>query len=658
VKILTSVRATLASFFCVAVVAGVMSASTTASAQCDGGAANFQMQYHGGTVLQNPEIYVVFWGPWPTYWDGGAATLLDGGNADPMGEVGDITNLIPALGGTRYLEGTSQYTGTALLSDGGTGPSGPVGTLPNSIAGIYYDNPGSSGISPINNYGNGSQVSDYAGIARKNFFSSITNPDAIIVIMVSVTAGSDTQTGACSVHGFDEYNGPFIWIPYQYNYTTNNYQVPANTSEYGYEPCYPTPGNLNASATAALLSEDFLHELVESLTDPRLNAWITCPTGSGIFVQGLEAADLCTPANNPNFLPTGIDFESEPQVQAETPSATYPTTLSPYTLYPHANYTSGTQVCASEWQDQAVAIGTTSAGQWEAAYQDPLFPSSSYDYGSWGGEWGPGSVFWGPGSGREDVFGITSSGTMAQVYTIAGWGSYSTGNLGSSFIVNSRTAASSWGNGEIDVFGLYSDYSFLLHRNIIYLSWNEYYSTSWAGWTHVSSPSSTNLATYGVGSTASLAGVTDVYALGADGNLWENTNITLFDLGFQGWSNLSNNGWTLTGAPSVTSWDNYRQDLVIRDSSGTIRHGYVSGSNGTFTWDTWPGAMPTSGGTTIYAASDPTVVALGYERLLIDFLGTDGNIWQYVWDGTQGTSSWTAISQLPSTVGGPTAASW
>ncbi|MGO8999978.1 MAG: hypothetical protein ACLQVI_42170 [Polyangiaceae bacterium] len=68
--------------------------------------------------------------------------------------------------------------------------------------------------------------------------------------------------------------------------------------------------------------------------------------------------------------------------------------------------------------------------------------------------------------------------------------------------------------------------------------------------------------------------------------------------------------------------------------------------------------MPTYGGTTIDAASDPTTVALGYQRLSISYVGTDARIFTWLYDGTQNVSTWESQSTLPSTAGGLAAGSW
>ena len=178
---------------------------------------------------------------------------------------------------------------------------------------------------------------------------------------------------------------------------------------------------------------------------------------------------------------------AQPQYQYIDPSTPYPLSLPDYIIYPYSNYPSGTEVCASSWQSDDYVLGATGSNV-EVTYGDPWLPSG-YDYYSWGGETGPGYAIWGPGGSRDDTFALTSNGSMGHIYSSGGWGygSVYTDNWGGYFGNKlTRSAAASFGNYELDVFGMFcNEVALQITTDAFWSNWDD---GSWSGWQELTNP--------------------------------------------------------------------------------------------------------------------------------------------------------------------------
>lgn len=83
------------------------------------------LTYRGGAIIQNPRVYLVFWG---SQWN----------NNDPYGEATIISNFMRGVGGSAWLNTVTQYcSGVAVGSTSCTGGSKYIVTL--GTYNVMYD---------------------------------------------------------------------------------------------------------------------------------------------------------------------------------------------------------------------------------------------------------------------------------------------------------------------------------------------------------------------------------------------------------------------------------------------------------------------------------------------------------------------------------------
>ena len=142
----------------------------------------------------------------------------------------------------------------------------------------------------------------------------------------------------------------------------------------------------------------------------------------------------------------------------------------------------------------------------------------------------------------------------------------------------------------------------------------------------------------GPGASAWSASRSDVFAVGGDRGLWQDTwNGTAW----AGWSPL---GGIVSGDPGAVSWASGRIDVLVRGSDGALYHRYSDGSQ----WSGWEGL----GGGLSYG---PAVASWGVQRLDIFITGQDRQLWHKYWDG-QRWGGWEALGGVLTSK--PAAVSW
>ncbi|GAC1471861.1 MAG: hypothetical protein PVSMB3_04020 [Candidatus Dormibacteraceae bacterium] len=184
--------------------------------------------------------------------------------------------------------------------------------------------------------------------------------------------------------------------------------------------------------------------------------------------------------------------------------------------------------------------------------------------------------------------------------------------------------ASSWAANRVDVFGVGQDSG--LWQN----TWN---GTLWAGWSPLG-----GIVTADPGAVSWSAGRIDVFVRGQDGALYHRYSDGTRWYG--GWEGL---GGGMKFGPDVASWAPGRLDIFITGLDNQLWHRYWGGGG-------WGGWEPLGGNLT----SSPTAVSWGPNRLDIFARGSDNQMWHFGWAGNR-WFGWEPLGGQFS--GGPDAAS-
>jgi hypothetical protein len=189
--------------------------------------------YHGGPVMNNPVVYIIWYGNWA-------------GNS----AINIITNFVQNLGNTAWWNIVRGY---------------------NNISPIIY------GGSSYDSYSQGTQLTDtsiFWIVDGAIYYGELPyNTNGIYLVLTSSDC-TETEfcTQACGWHTFNsQYNLKYAWVG---NPAT---QCPTGCSAQSNSP----NGNLGADAMVSVIA----HELAETVSDPNLNAWYDS--------QGNENADKC-----------------------------------------------------------------------------------------------------------------------------------------------------------------------------------------------------------------------------------------------------------------------------------------------------------------------------------------------------------------------------
>ena len=209
---------------------------------------------------------------------------------------------------------------------------------------------------------------------------------------------------------------------------------------------------------------------------------------------------------------------------------------------------------------------------------------------------------------RIDVFGV---GLDYAMYHRVWNGRWSTGweRLGGTF--SSTASIVSWDPGRLDVFARGADFT-LRHRSLTGSTW-------FSEWQNLGG----SLASPPVAVSWGQNRI-DVFAIGTDSGLchrWWDGNI---------WNDWESLGGSLTATPSAVTWGPDRLDVFALGTDGGIYHYW-------FHDQAWSGrelfrADGQAGGS---FTSGPTAISPAPNRINVLAPGTDSNIYDKVWDGTE-----------------------
>ncbi|GAC1471856.1 MAG: hypothetical protein PVSMB3_04000 [Candidatus Dormibacteraceae bacterium] len=144
----------------------------------------------------------------------------------------------------------------------------------------------------------------------------------------------------------------------------------------------------------------------------------------------------------------------------------------------------------------------------------------------------------------------------------------------------------------------------------------------------------------GPGASSWGAARTDVFAVGGDSGLWQNSfNGTAWG----GWAPL---GGIVTGDPGAVSWGAGRIDVFVRGQDGALWPRYSDGT-------TWFGGWEWLGGGMQYG---PRVASMAPMRLDIFITGNDNQLWHKYWSGGWGWSGWEPLGGVLTSA--PAVTSW
>lgn len=211
--------------------------------------------YHGGPVQTSPKIYVVYWG---SAWNG---------SGDPNGLKTLLPKWYTAMGGSKWLNSTTQYT-----QNGGAHVGNPAG----QYSGSYVDTSSSPPSRPTQ-----SQLAAEAAKAAAHFGNYTTSASYIVALPHGIVP-SGFKTQYCAWHSSTAASGGTI------AYTNLPYLPDAGSS------C--GSGSVNSPGTNDGVSIVSGHEQGETATDPQ-------PNSGWLDSSGAENGDKCAWTNlinNPN----------------------------------------------------------------------------------------------------------------------------------------------------------------------------------------------------------------------------------------------------------------------------------------------------------------------------------------------------------------------
>ncbi len=565
------------------------------------------LTYWGGPVLHNPRIRLILWG---------FGTPVN----DPNGEIPFVTNVLSGSPGWHWVGSDTQYYSwqgfvTKFITNK---PNQFVQTIIDNTRPLPPDQPPPSAACPMCTGPTLSAWRAAVGAEALAVSAGLDQADgALYVVLTPPRVNQPEQSnGAGAWHGSIAIPGTSRFLPYaDIPYQTNAFfsYVPANV--------------LNNTTSVVM------HEVHEAITDPFYDqgqtAWSTnC---------GTENADFCGTFTSQKILP---DFVT-------------PNTVA-LPLIQSASANNGSGACVASYTKDSYRF-----------YVDSYAGNPGYLYTSLGGSgcplsgiWWDGvrltgnvaSVSWGPG--RLDLFVLDINNHLQHLWSNDGgvtmFGGDDWGAGPSGYTLFGSPTVASWGPFHLDVFSLgrtLSGTTKLWHK-----MWNQNADgsvtiTDWEDWG--SPPTDTLYYSSGVTAVSDEPNRVDAFLVatnsnGSVTNLWQ-----AWRMGSSGsptWNNFGNPGpgVTLFGTPSVASWGAQRWDVFVGDlsSNRNLQHWFWDSSCCTG-WDNW-GTLPSGGGMSL---ADPSVIAMGDNRLHIYVQGNDTNIYKRTWDwGDKGWSSSLACS--------------
>jgi hypothetical protein len=224
------------------------------------------LSYHGGPVLTSPHTYLILWG------------YAAAGDPDHLAKL--IKAYLKAVGGSPLENIATQYYGPGSVHI--TNPTG-------QFKGVWKDN-----TNPIPAHATQGQVAAEAvkGSAHFGFDAN----GSYVVALAHNHGSQGFGTSFCAFHGATSASGGTI------SFTNLDY-MPDQGSNCGANIISP-PSDETGTDEGVTIVEG--HEMMESITDPQLNAW----WDSG---NGEEIGDLCAWINIQNDPMNGKSYSSQPE---------------------------------------------------------------------------------------------------------------------------------------------------------------------------------------------------------------------------------------------------------------------------------------------------------------------------------------------------------
>lgn len=242
--------------------------------------------YHGGPVLHAVTTYAIFWDPGGAF-AASTESLVGGFLANVAHDSGDSTNVFSVAGKYTDASGPAGYEqtyGGSLIDTDPYPPSGDCSETTTSAPTCLY----------------GSQISDEAAsfAARLGLPTGMRSLYIVLTprTVVSCIDGSSqcSNNSYCSLHSYaGEGSSTFLYI--EIPFTLLDSSSDAKSCQSDGNSAVQAPNADPGFGDVALKS--LTHEMLESITDPLLNAWYDA--------DGNEIADLCNGIswNADSFLP-------------------------------------------------------------------------------------------------------------------------------------------------------------------------------------------------------------------------------------------------------------------------------------------------------------------------------------------------------------------
>jgi|HubBroStandDraft_1064217.scaffolds.fasta_scaffold03039_4 hypothetical protein len=535
------------------------------------------------SVLRNPQVFVDFWG-----WGCSSASDCAAKNLDPIPEIPALLDFLSNIGGSRYLNTVVQY------SDVNGSAGNPVNFF--STANVWYST------DPLPNGANWPTTTQQSAevAAAYNFFGikNIAHPsDAIVILAMPPTVSGANECGNHSAAP-NPNNGspsiPYVMYPYQ-----------------NQDTCYVSNPPYYTATFAANVTVSAFHEIAEAITDPRSDGgW---DVGNN---HDVEIADIacCTPVLTPL-----------------SPTASY---YLPSLWSNAANIRSGSEFSNAVLSratrfDQYVVNGgniwhswgnpNTYTASWSVIPNQPSGHSFEADVGA---------VSW--SNNRVDLFALEGDVNLWHIWWDGStwhWGDGGTawplpssncGTLYSPDVTSTQP-------GHLQVAVTCIEAGLATHVFV------RRYTGSWQAWQDLGSESGGEAYNSGPAITAWDANNIHMFVKRADGTLW---HLSSSDAGVN-WSAPDSrgapSGVTLVGDPDAAAWAANRLDVVIADNAGKIDHLAWDGQTFTWAWD--PGGVNGNGGPSGKTmAINPSVTAMGDNRLWVSAVDSAGTVWDYGYD--------------------------
>jgi hypothetical protein len=215
------------------------------------------IDYHGGPIVPSERVVSIYWSR-STIYSGGPVPGTSGSGAQDGSLVGFF---LRNLGGSSYYNINTTYGDTVGVGHDVTNTLSYTGYWADSV------HAPASGAAPTD--------SDIQNEIIRGFTSGVVSYDPSTVYVVF--SGSGVNLGGGAFTQYCGYHGYFVW---------NNNVVLYSAMPYDYTPgCYVQTGTPNNDPPADTEVSVLAHEIEETNTDPRLNAWYDS--------KGNENADKC-----------------------------------------------------------------------------------------------------------------------------------------------------------------------------------------------------------------------------------------------------------------------------------------------------------------------------------------------------------------------------